>query len=159
MLCPSCIDPTMLAYEAVHGPYDWNHFPLAPPGCKAVIYETPESRGFWASHGTDPWYVGPLRDHYWCNHFFVPNTRAYQVYSLVELFPQHCQVPFLMWNKHLQEVIDKLCNNITQAPPKKTNPYPVPCHGQTVCAPPCCITTLIDTPSTQMAPAQGGTFN
>jgi hypothetical protein len=31
MLRPSCIDPTMLAYEAVHRPYDWNHFPLAPP--------------------------------------------------------------------------------------------------------------------------------
>jgi hypothetical protein len=31
MLHPSCIDPTMLAYEAVHGPYDWNRFSLAPP--------------------------------------------------------------------------------------------------------------------------------
>jgi hypothetical protein len=43
MLCPSCINPTMLVYEAVHGPYNWNHFPLAPPGCKAVIYEATES--------------------------------------------------------------------------------------------------------------------
>jgi hypothetical protein len=32
MLCPSHLDPTMLAYEALHGPYDWNHFLLAPPG-------------------------------------------------------------------------------------------------------------------------------
>jgi hypothetical protein len=77
MLCPSCIDPTMLAYEAVHGPYDWNHFPLTPPGCKAVIYEAPESQGSWASHSTDVWYVGPSRYHYWCNNFCVPNTRAY----------------------------------------------------------------------------------
>jgi hypothetical protein len=66
MLRPSHIDPTMLVYEAVHGPYDWNRFPLAPPGCKAVIYEAPESQGSWASHATDG-----------CNHFFVPNTRAY----------------------------------------------------------------------------------
>ncbi len=43
MLRPFRINPTMLAYEAVHGPYDWNHFPLAPSGCKAVIYEAPES--------------------------------------------------------------------------------------------------------------------
>jgi hypothetical protein len=41
MLRPSRIDPTISAYEAVHGPYDWNCFPLAPPGCKAVIYEAP----------------------------------------------------------------------------------------------------------------------
>jgi hypothetical protein len=77
MLRPSCNDPTMLAYEAVHSPYDWNCFPLAPPGCKAFIYEAPEAQGSWASHGTDAWYVCSSRDHYQCNHFFVPNTRAY----------------------------------------------------------------------------------
>jgi hypothetical protein len=44
MLCPLRSDPTMSAYQAIHGPYDWNRFPFAPPGCKAVIYEeTPES--------------------------------------------------------------------------------------------------------------------
>jgi hypothetical protein len=31
MLNPSCNDPTMLVYEAVHSPYDWNCFPLTPP--------------------------------------------------------------------------------------------------------------------------------
>jgi hypothetical protein len=119
MLRPSCINPTMLAYEAVHGPYDWNRFPLAPPGCKAVIYEAPESQGSLASHGTNAWYVGPSQDHYRCNHFFVPDTRAYLVSGLAELFPQHCQVPFLMWNKHLQEVIDKLVTTVHKLPPKQ----------------------------------------
>jgi hypothetical protein len=33
-------DPTKSsAYEILHGPYDWNRFPLAPLGCKAVIYK------------------------------------------------------------------------------------------------------------------------
>ena len=35
----SRIDPTISAYEALNGPYDWNRYPLAPLGCKAVIYE------------------------------------------------------------------------------------------------------------------------
>jgi hypothetical protein len=39
MLRPSRINPNMSAYEAVHGPYNWNCFPPAPPGCKAVIYK------------------------------------------------------------------------------------------------------------------------
>ncbi len=99
MLHLSQIDPSMSAYEAVHGPYDWNHFPLAPPGCKAVIYKAPESQGSWASHGTDAWYVGPLLEHHRCNHYFIPNTRAYRVSGSAELFPQHCQVPFLLWNE------------------------------------------------------------
>jgi hypothetical protein len=61
----------MSAYEALHSPYDWNQFPLAPLGCKAVIYEAPKSRGSWASNRTNAWYVGPSLDHYQCNHFFV----------------------------------------------------------------------------------------
>ncbi len=40
MLCPSLINPNVLAYKAVHGPYNWNWFPLASPGCKAMIYES-----------------------------------------------------------------------------------------------------------------------
>ncbi len=108
MLCLSWINPSMSAYEAVHGPYDWNCFPLAPPGCKAVIYKASESRGSWASHSTDAWYVGPLLDHYQCNHYFVPDTHAFRVLGLSKLFPQHCQVPFLLWNEIFQEVIDEL---------------------------------------------------
>jgi hypothetical protein len=45
MLRPSWIDPNSSTYKAVHGPYDWNRFPLAPPGCKALIYKAPELRG------------------------------------------------------------------------------------------------------------------
>ena len=41
----SCINPNISAYEAIWGPYDWNRFPLAPPGCKAVIFESPAARG------------------------------------------------------------------------------------------------------------------
>ena len=33
----SQIDPTISAYEALNAPYDWNLYPLAPLGCKAVI--------------------------------------------------------------------------------------------------------------------------
>jgi hypothetical protein len=117
MLRPSRIDPTMSAYEAVHGPYDWNRFPLAPSGCKAVIYEAPEVRGFWGSHGTNAWCVGPSLDHYQCNHYFVPDTRACRMSGSAELFPQHCQVPFLLWNENFQEVIDELASTLNKLAP------------------------------------------
>jgi hypothetical protein len=119
MLRPFRIDPTMLAYKTIHGPYDWNRFPLTPPGCKAVIYKAPELRGLWASHGTNAWYIGPSLDHYRCNHFFVPETRAYRVSGSAKLFPQHCHVPYLMWNKHLQEVINELVTMLHKLPPNK----------------------------------------
>jgi hypothetical protein len=119
MLHPSQLDPSKSAYEAVYGPYDWNRFPLAPPGCKAVIYESPGTRGSWASHGTNAWYLGPLVDHYQCNHFVVPDTRAYRVSGSAKLFPQHYQVPFLMWNENFQEVIDELATTIREVLPNQ----------------------------------------
>jgi hypothetical protein len=119
LMHPSRIDPTKSAYEAIHGPYDWNRFPLAPPGCKAIIYESPESRGSWASRGTNAWYVGPSLDHYRCNHYFVPETSAYRISGSTDLFPQHCQVPFLTWNKNLQEVINELVSTIKDMPEDK----------------------------------------
>jgi hypothetical protein len=70
----SRINPNISAYEALRGLYDWNHFPLAPPGCKAIIYKFPNAQGSWGCHGTDAWYLGPLIDHYRCNHYFVPKT-------------------------------------------------------------------------------------
>ncbi len=60
----SRIDPTISAYEALNGPYNWNRYPLAPIGCKAVIYEDCDIRELWASRGVDGWYLGPSRDHY-----------------------------------------------------------------------------------------------
>ncbi len=87
MLLPSRIDPTKLAYEVIHGPYDWNRFSLALLGCKAVIYESPKTRTLWGSCGTNAWYVGLLLDHYRCNHYFVPETRAYCISGSAELFP------------------------------------------------------------------------
>ncbi len=96
MLCPSWIDPSKSAYKAINSPYDWNQLPLAPPGCKAVTYESPESQGSWGSCSTNAWCVGPLLNHCRCNRFFVPGTRTYPISSSAELFPQHCQVPFFM---------------------------------------------------------------
>jgi hypothetical protein len=104
----SRINPRILAYEAIWGPYDWNHFPLAPPGCKAIIYKSPATRGLWGSRGTDAWYLSPSLDHCRCNHYFIPETRAYRISGLSELFPQHCQVPFLSTNDHLQELTNEV---------------------------------------------------
>ena len=115
----SRIDPSKSAYEVLHGPYDWNRFPLAPPGCKAVIYESPAQRGSWGSRGVDAWYLGPSMDHYRCCHYFVPETRAYRISGSAELFPQHCQVPNLTTGEHLQGLTDEVVNTLSIMTPMK----------------------------------------
>ena len=108
LLRASRINPNISAYEALNGPYNWDRYPLAPPGCKAVIYEAPAVRGSWASRGTDAWYLGPSIDHYRCNLYFVPETQAYRILGSAELFPQHCQVPNLSPTAHLKALTEEL---------------------------------------------------
>jgi hypothetical protein len=60
----SQINPEISAYEALNRPYDWNRYPLAPLGCKAVVCKGGDTRGLWASRGVDGWYLGPSKDHY-----------------------------------------------------------------------------------------------
>jgi hypothetical protein len=75
----SQIDPSKPTYETMNGPYDWNRYPLAPLGCKAVIYEDGDTRGSWALRGVDGWYLGPSMDHYRCDLYFIPKTQAYRI--------------------------------------------------------------------------------
>jgi hypothetical protein len=48
-----------------------------------------------------------------------PRQGAYHISGSTELFPQHCQVPFLMWNEHLQEVSDELITILQEMPAGK----------------------------------------
>jgi hypothetical protein len=111
----SRINPTKSAYEALNKPYNWNRYPLAPLGCKAVIYKDGNTRGLWALQGVDGWYLDPSRDHYQCNIYFVPETKAYRVSGLTKLFPQHCQLPSMTPHRHLRALIDKLALEGTTA--------------------------------------------
>ena len=61
----SRMDPTKSAYHLFHGKqYDWNKYPMAPPGTKAVIYLDPKTRRLWGARGLDAWYCGPSLHHY-----------------------------------------------------------------------------------------------
>jgi hypothetical protein len=60
----SWINPSKSAYETRFGPYNWNWYPLAPLGCKAVVYKDSDTIGSWASRSVDIWYLGPSMDHY-----------------------------------------------------------------------------------------------
>ena len=52
--------------------------------------------------------MGPLADHYQCNIYYVPETRAYRISGSAELFPQHCQVPNLSKHAHLKALTEEL---------------------------------------------------
>ncbi len=108
LLRASRINPNISAYEALNGLYNWDCYPLAPPSCKAIFSEALAVQGSWALQGKDAWYLGPSKDHYQCNLYYVPKTRAYRISGSAELFPQHCQVPNLSNIAHLKALTKEL---------------------------------------------------
>ena len=53
----SYVNPAISAYEALNGLYNWNWYPLALLGRKALIYEDGDTRVSWASRRVDGWYL------------------------------------------------------------------------------------------------------
>ena len=74
LLRPSKLNPKLSAYAQLFGTFDFNKTPLAPPGCRAIAYDTPSHRATWNSKGTETWYVGPAMEHYRCHRLYVPST-------------------------------------------------------------------------------------
>jgi hypothetical protein len=66
LLRRSCINPQLSAQAHINGPFDFNRTPLAPPGTKVLIHEKPSTRGTWAPHDVEGWYLGPAQRHYRC---------------------------------------------------------------------------------------------
>ncbi len=116
LLRRSRIDPTKSAYEVLEGPYDWNRYPLAPLGTKAVIYEAADTRASWALHGLDAWLLEPSKDHYCCNLYYFPKTKGYQVSGSADLFPQHCIAPTYTPVTHVVELSTELQDTLTTLP-------------------------------------------
>ena len=66
LLCGSRINPKLSAHAQMHGHYDFNRTPLAPPGIRVLVHIKPHERTTWSPHGADGWYTGPALDSYRC---------------------------------------------------------------------------------------------
>jgi hypothetical protein len=84
LLWASCVDPTISAFEAINGPFDYNATPLAPPGCKIVVHEKPGQQASWDPHGVIGWYLGPAMEHYRCYRCYINKTQAEHISDTVE---------------------------------------------------------------------------
>ncbi len=106
--CRSCMHPDKSIYKTLEGLYDWNCYPMAPPGTKAIIYEDSNTRTSWALHGLDAWLLGSSKDCYRCHHYYVPKTNGYQGSRSADLFPQHCLAPPYSHKTHINKLLTEL---------------------------------------------------
>ena len=95
LLRGSRINPAHSAYQysQLHGRFDYNATPLAPPGIHVVIYETPTKRGTWDPHGKDGWCIGPILDAYRCYNTCMWDANRERKAETLTWFPKHPEVP------------------------------------------------------------------
>ena len=93
LLRPARINTRLSAEAQLNGNFDYNRTPLAPPGTKVLVHETPANRRTWDPHGVDGWYIGAASEHYRCHRVYVTKTRAERIAKTVEFFPHSCAMP------------------------------------------------------------------
>ena len=64
------------AYSSLFGVFDFQKYPMAPPGTKVVFHNKTSQRPSWGFNGQEGWYVGPALDHYQNIMVFFPDTRS-----------------------------------------------------------------------------------
>ena len=101
------------AFHQLNGyKYDWNAFPMAPPGTRAAIYISAERRTSWGTRGIYAWYCGPSMNHYINCILFVPETGSYCISVSFDLFPQHCLLPEFTPIQETREVLAELTESV-----------------------------------------------
>jgi hypothetical protein len=94
LLRPARLNPKLSAYAILHGIFDFNSTPLAPPGTKILIHEKPQVRPSWSPHGEEGWYLGPALDHYRCYRVYATATAAERISDTVAFFPEQTVLPY-----------------------------------------------------------------
>ncbi|KAI2488787.1 hypothetical protein MHU86_25841 [Fragilaria crotonensis] len=93
LLRGSRINPKLSAHAQMHGSFDFNRTPLAPPGIRVLVHIKPNERTTWSPHGEDGWYVGPALDSYRCYTVWMWDTRATRICDTLAWFPTKCPMP------------------------------------------------------------------
>jgi hypothetical protein len=89
LLRSSCINPRLSAHAQVHGAFDYNHTPLAPPGTRVLVHKKPSTRETWSPHAVKGYYISPALGHYRCYTVYIVETRRERISGNVEWFPEN----------------------------------------------------------------------
>ena len=109
--------PKISAYAHLHGTFDFDRTPLAPPCVIALIYNDPDHRISYGVHGDKAFYLGPSLEHYRCYRFFVPSTGGTRVCATAQLFPIDVAGPTLLATTKVLVAANDLVNALKQPSP------------------------------------------
>ena len=93
LLRGSRLNPKLLSHAQMHGHFDFNRTPLAPPGIRVLVHIKPSERTTWSPHGADGWYTGPALESYRCYTVWLWDTRSTRICDTLQWFPTKTPMP------------------------------------------------------------------
>jgi hypothetical protein len=88
--------PSVSAYEFVNGKFDYNKFPLAPPGCAVEKHESTNRQNTWDPYSLSSWYLGMSTEHYRCHKIFCKKMRSERISDMVFFWHWYILQPTVM---------------------------------------------------------------
>jgi len=117
LLRGSQLDPTLSAWAQLHGPFDFNQTPIAPPGMRIPIHEKPSVQGTWAPHAVDGWYLGPALHSYRCYTVWSKDTQAQRICDTLTWLPTTIPVPTVSTADYILAGITDIANALRKPSP------------------------------------------
>ena len=100
----------------MHGPFNFNATPLAPPGTKVIAHVDTTQQGTWDLNGEHGWYVGPALEHYRCITCYFPCTQSTRICDTVTFLPHRIPIPKITTHKYLQQAAEDIVHLLTHPP-------------------------------------------
>ena len=104
--------PTVSAYAHLCGPFDYNKMPMAPMGCNVQVHEKADSRGTWAYHTVDGWYINTSPEHYRTHTCHIKETRSERFSDTVDFKHKRITNPSITNADKVMEAIREVVQTI-----------------------------------------------
>ncbi len=108
--------PTVSAYAHLNGLFDYNKMPLAPMGCEVQVHKKSDSRGMWAYHSVDGWYLSTLPEHYHTHVCHIKSTMSDRLSDTVHFKHNHITNPALTHDDKIMKAVAELSKILKQKP-------------------------------------------
>ena len=119
LLRNSRVNPKLSSYAYLHGPFNFNSTPLAPPGTLVAIHVKPNNRASWAPHSKRGFYVGPCLNHYRNFQCYVPDTNSVVVTDTVDFIATQEKIPTITHEDFIHQSLMDILATLQSKP--KTN--------------------------------------
>eukprot|EP00804_Cyclotella_cryptica_P000822 CCRYP_001069-RA/>CCRYP_001069-RA protein AED:0.19 eAED:0.19 QI:0/0/0/1/1/1/2/0/711 len=115
LLRQSTLAPSISAWEAYHGPLNYDTTPLGPMGCPVIIHNKVTTRKSWDFRRREGFSIGPALLHYRCFQVVDASTKTLAISNTVEFRHSYLRQPTVTYKDRLLHAINFLSTAIADA--------------------------------------------